>query len=105
MRVVVDTNVLVAGLLSPFGPPGVIVRLVTAGRLSLCAYLEHRCTLAGGRTNPFDGDAQESIFEVSLGNLRAIDRLARAALQRVANTSHTTVSGGDVIAARKSLWP
>ena len=40
------------------------------------AYLEHRCTLAGARTNPFDGDAQETIFEMSLGNLRAIDRLA-----------------------------
>ena len=36
MRVVVDTNVLVSGLLSPFGPPGVIVRLVSAGRLSIC---------------------------------------------------------------------
>ena len=36
MRLVVDTNVLVSGLLSPFGPPGVIVRLVAAGRLNLC---------------------------------------------------------------------
>jgi predicted nucleic acid-binding protein len=36
MRIVVDTNVLVSGLLSPFGPPGVIVSLTAAGRLSLC---------------------------------------------------------------------
>lgn len=36
MRIVVDTNVLVSGLLSPFGPPGTIVRLIAAGRLSLC---------------------------------------------------------------------
>ena len=36
MRVVVDTNVLVSGLLSPFGPPGIIVRLIAAGRLNLC---------------------------------------------------------------------
>ena len=36
MRVVADTNVLVSGLLSPFNPPGVIVGLVAAGRLSLC---------------------------------------------------------------------
>ena len=35
MRVVVDTDVLVSGLLSPFGPPGVIVSLTAAGRLSL----------------------------------------------------------------------
>ena len=69
------------------------------------AYVEHRCTLAGARTNPFDGDAQETIFEMSRGNLRAIDRLALAALHHAAKSSHTTVSGGDVIVARKSLWP
>jgi len=36
MRVVLDTNVLVAGLLSPFGPCGEIVRMVSSGELSLC---------------------------------------------------------------------
>ena len=36
MRVVIDTNVLVSGLLSPFGPPGVVVGLTTAGSLCLC---------------------------------------------------------------------
>lgn len=36
MRIVVDTNVLVSGLLSPFGPPGIIVGLIAAGRLQLC---------------------------------------------------------------------
>jgi uncharacterized protein len=36
VKVVVDTNVLVAGLLSPFGPPGEIVRMVASGTLSLC---------------------------------------------------------------------
>jgi len=35
VRVVVDTNVLVAGLLSPFGRPGEIVRMIAAGSLSL----------------------------------------------------------------------
>ena len=69
------------------------------------AYLEHRCSLAGARSNPFDGDAQQTIFEMSRGNLRAIDRLALAALQHAAKSSHSTVSSGDVIAARKSLWP
>ena len=28
------------------------------------AYVEHRCTLAGAHANPFDDDAQESIFEM-----------------------------------------
>ena len=36
MRLVVDTNVLVSGLLTPFGPPGVIVALIAGGRLRLC---------------------------------------------------------------------
>lgn len=36
MKVVVDTNVLVAGLLSPFGPPGEIVRMIASGALCLC---------------------------------------------------------------------
>ena len=36
MRIVLDTNVLVSGLLSPFGPPGEIVRMVSAGSIRLC---------------------------------------------------------------------
>jgi putative PIN family toxin of toxin-antitoxin system len=35
MNVVLDTNVLVAGLLSPFGPCGEIVRMVSCGELTL----------------------------------------------------------------------
>ncbi|MEI7813757.1 MAG: putative toxin-antitoxin system toxin component, PIN family [Coriobacteriia bacterium] len=36
MRIVLDTNVLVSGLLSPFGPPGEIVRMVSSGVVALC---------------------------------------------------------------------
>jgi putative PIN family toxin of toxin-antitoxin system len=36
MIAVLDTNVVVSGLLQPFGPSGQIVRLVTAGDLALC---------------------------------------------------------------------
>jgi putative PIN family toxin of toxin-antitoxin system len=35
MDIVIDTNVLVAGLLSPFGACGKIVRMVSAGELTL----------------------------------------------------------------------
>lgn len=35
MIIVLDTNVLVAGLLSPYGPCGDIVRLASAGKLRL----------------------------------------------------------------------
>jgi putative PIN family toxin of toxin-antitoxin system len=36
MKIVLDTNALVAGLLSPFGPCGEIVRMVSSGELTLC---------------------------------------------------------------------
>jgi putative PIN family toxin of toxin-antitoxin system len=36
VRIVLDTNVLVSGLLSPFGPPGEIVRMVSSGALTSC---------------------------------------------------------------------
>lgn len=36
MRVVLDTNVLVSGLMSPHGPPGQIVRWLAAGSLRAC---------------------------------------------------------------------
>ena len=35
MNIVLDTNVLVAGLLAPFGPCGAIVRMVSSGDLTL----------------------------------------------------------------------
>lgn len=35
MNIVLDTNVLVAGLLAPFGPCGEIVRMVSSGELTL----------------------------------------------------------------------
>lgn len=35
MKIVLDTNVLVSGMLQPFGPSGQIVRLVASGELTL----------------------------------------------------------------------
>ena len=36
MKVVLDTNVLVSGILKPYGAPGEIVRMVSSGALRLC---------------------------------------------------------------------
>jgi putative PIN family toxin of toxin-antitoxin system len=36
MRIVLDTSVLVAGLLAPFGPCGEIARMLTSGEVTLC---------------------------------------------------------------------
>ncbi|MBU1171794.1 MAG: putative toxin-antitoxin system toxin component, PIN family [Proteobacteria bacterium] len=35
MKIVLDTNVLVSGLLTPFGPGGTIIRMIVAGDLVL----------------------------------------------------------------------
>ena len=43
MKIVLDTNVLVSGLLTPFGPSGEIVRMVSAGKLIL--YIDARILL------------------------------------------------------------
>ncbi len=40
MKIVMDTNVLVSGLLTPFGPSGKIVRMVFSGELTM--YIDAR---------------------------------------------------------------
>ena len=69
------------------------------------AYVEHRCAIAGAQANPFDDDAYEALFEISRGNLRALDRLALKALERAAQSGTQAVSTGDIIEARKGLAP
>ena len=36
MKIVLDTNVLVSGLLNPYGAPGQIVQMVAMGEIALC---------------------------------------------------------------------
>jgi len=69
------------------------------------SYVLHRCTLAGAATDPFDAEAHEAIFELSRGNLRAIDHLALKSLQQAAAAGLTAVSPAELIAARNHLWP
>jgi len=47
VRIVLDTNVLVSGLLNPFGPPGRILQLVAGGDLSLCYDARIMCEYRG----------------------------------------------------------
>lgn len=67
------------------------------------AYIQHRCAVAGAQTSPFDEDAYEAIYEISKGNLRAVDRLALKVLERVAKAQGGAVATGDVLEARKEL--
>ena len=53
MRIVLDTNVLVSGFLSPDGPPGAILRSILAGSISFCfderILIEYQEVLTRGR--------------------------------------------------------
>lgn len=69
------------------------------------AYITHRCLIAGCQQPPIDVDAIEAVFEMSRGNMRAIDRLMLKALERAAGADATTVSVNEVIAARQYLLP
>ena len=99
-----------ARMLERSGAEAVAQRLAHRATLRLLTrdetrdYIEHRCRLAGAQQLPLDGDAIEAIFEMSRGNLRAIDRLALKALQVAAEAARDVAGSGDVLAARTQLW-
>jgi putative PIN family toxin of toxin-antitoxin system len=66
VRIVLDTNVLVSGLLSPFGPPGDIVRMVASGAVILCVdarvLAEYADVLRRTRFG-FDADAVATVLD------------------------------------------
>jgi general secretion pathway protein A len=68
-------------------------------------YVEHRCVIAGNLTPPFDDQAFDALYELSRGNLRAIDRLARKALEVAAACDEDVVGAPHIVDARKVLWP
>lgn len=86
-------------------------RITYYGRLRLMSrdetarYVAHRCAVAGASTVPFDAASLDAVFEMSRGNLRAVDSLCLGALDEAAKRSASTVASSDVTAARKRLWP
>ncbi len=66
MKVALDTNVIVSGLLKPFGAPGEIIRMTSAGILEICydarALAEYREVLLRPRF-PFDEDHVDVLLE------------------------------------------
>jgi type II secretory pathway predicted ATPase ExeA len=68
-------------------------------------YVEHRCTIAGATTVPFDDAARDAIYEIGRGNLRATDRLGLKALELANDDSCPVATANHVVEARKVLWP
>lgn len=84
MRIVLDTNVLVSGLLSPFGPPADVVRLVAAGALSLGVGArileEYRLVLARPRFGFDPARVGEVLSQVDADGVRGATRPLRLRL-------------------------
>ena len=85
-------------------------RIIHCGELRLLsrdetiAYIEHRIRIAGCRTIPFDTECQEGIYEMSRGNMRAIDNLALQSLKKAAETNAKTVGIQHLHHARAQVW-
>lgn len=85
-----------------------IARYVTLRVLSrdeVTKYINHRCAVAGAAKAPFDDAAYDTIYELSRGNLRAIDRLALEGLLIADREQHDVVGTRHLVAARHNLWP
>jgi general secretion pathway protein A len=81
------------------------VELRLLSREETRTYVEHRCALVGAVQPPFDDSAYEALYELSRGNMRAIDRLGLTALKIASKDDHDVVTGADVATARRALWP
>lgn len=68
-------------------------------------YIAHRCTIAGATTVPFDIRAHDALYEISAGNLRAIDSLALKALELAHDANVTVVDANHIAQARKLVSP
>lgn len=85
-------------------------RLVFCGELRLLSreesgkYLRHRVSMAGARKFPFDSSACEALYEISRGNMRAMDDLASLALDLAHDAGQETVGQQYVTEARAMLW-
>lgn len=67
------------------------------------AYVNHRLQLAGAPPDLFPDDATDALYEISRGNLRAIDHLGLKTLELAAQQDRSEISAQLVAAARRHL--
>jgi type II secretory pathway predicted ATPase ExeA len=85
-------------------------RLVHCGELRLLGrdeakeYLNHRAQIAGASLSPFTKAATEALFEVTRGNMRALDKLAQAAIALAVSQKRDSIDEADVAAVRGKQW-
>lgn len=66
-------------------------------------YLKHRLHIVGCRSVPFDNQALDAVYEVTRGNLRAINHLCLKALDGAARQKVDAIDANLVAAARQQL--
>jgi putative PIN family toxin of toxin-antitoxin system len=84
MKTVLDTNVLVSGLLSPYGAPGQIMRMIASGEIVLCydarIIAEYREVLLRPKFS-FSKDAVEALLDqMATTGIIVVGRLSRHGL-------------------------
>lgn len=67
------------------------------------AYLHHRLQLAGAAPELFPDEVTDALYEISRGNLRALDHLGLKTLELAAEQDRTEISATLVAGARKHL--
>lgn len=80
-----------------------VIRLSLLSRAETKSYIDHRLDIAGSRRPLLDDSAVEAVYDLSRGNIRAIDHLCRTALVIAARNAIDTIDAGTVTAARKKL--
>lgn len=114
-----DSRLVVSVLLSGQGPLKTMLarqelesvrrRLAHVATLRLLSrdetleYVRHRLAVAGTDGDLFDGPAHDAIYEMTNGNLRAIDRIALKGLELAARDDKTTVGAEYLTAAARKL--
>lgn len=82
-----------------------IATLRTLVREESARYVAHRCNVAGATAVPFSTGAQDALFEIAQGNLRATDHLALKSLEVALSAGARLADADHVAEARKALWP
>lgn len=67
------------------------------------SYVQHRLDISGGSTDIFDPLAHDAIYEMTQGNLRAIDRVCLKAMESAARAGEPTIGAQRLSEAGRSL--
>jgi len=85
-------------------------RLSHCGELRLLSrtetksYMQHRMNVVSARTFPFDEGACEAVYEITKGNMRAIDHISHKSMELGAEKKITAIDQNLITEARAKLW-